>query len=120
MSLLTGYLVQATGPTCSTLYYLTQVDPRGELVDTDGTVLPLRQQLQLTPSSSVPSCLLLSSSVPSLSPIGDITGSLPKWVVNRVSQFVAPKVKSSSSSSSSVGAPVPDHVTSACLRPLRP
>uniref|UniRef100_H3CBW7 START domain-containing protein 10 n=2 Tax=Tetraodon nigroviridis TaxID=99883 RepID=H3CBW7_TETNG len=46
VSLLTGYLIQASGAACSTLYYLTQVDPRG---------------------------------------------SLPKWVVNRVSQFVAPK-----------------------------
>uniref|UniRef100_A0A1A7WCV3 START domain-containing protein n=1 Tax=Iconisemion striatum TaxID=60296 RepID=A0A1A7WCV3_9TELE len=46
VSLLTGYLIQSNGATSSTLYYLTQVDPRG---------------------------------------------SLPKWVVNRVSQFVAPK-----------------------------
>uniref|UniRef100_A0A1A8IQ82 START domain-containing protein 10 n=1 Tax=Nothobranchius kuhntae TaxID=321403 RepID=A0A1A8IQ82_NOTKU len=46
VSLLTGYLIQSSGATSSTLYYLTQVDPRG---------------------------------------------SLPKWVVNRVSQFVAPK-----------------------------
>ncbi|XP_047441040.1 START domain-containing protein 10 [Mugil cephalus] len=46
VSLLTGYLIQSNGDTSSTLYYLTQVDPRG---------------------------------------------SLPKWVVNRVSQFVAPK-----------------------------
>uniref|UniRef100_A0A8C6SP09 StAR-related lipid transfer (START) domain containing 15 n=1 Tax=Neogobius melanostomus TaxID=47308 RepID=A0A8C6SP09_9GOBI len=46
VSLLTGYLIQSTGPSSSTLYYLTQVDPKG---------------------------------------------SLPKWVVNRVSQFVAPK-----------------------------
>ncbi|KAM4586988.1 START domain-containing protein 10 isoform 2-T2 [Fundulus diaphanus] len=46
VSLLTGYLIQSTSATSSTLYYLTQVDPRG---------------------------------------------SLPKWVVNRVSQFVAPK-----------------------------
>uniref|UniRef100_A0A4W6FQS4 StAR-related lipid transfer (START) domain containing 15 n=1 Tax=Lates calcarifer TaxID=8187 RepID=A0A4W6FQS4_LATCA len=46
VSLLTGYLIQSNGANCSTLYYLTQVDPRG---------------------------------------------SLPKWVVNRVSQFVAPK-----------------------------
>ncbi|XP_038556161.1 START domain-containing protein 10 isoform X1 [Micropterus salmoides] len=46
VSLLTGYLIQSNGANCSTLYYLTQVDPKG---------------------------------------------SLPKWVVNRVSQFVAPK-----------------------------
>ncbi|XP_008300876.1 PCTP-like protein [Stegastes partitus] len=46
VSLLTGYLIQSNGTAGSTLYYLTQVDPRG---------------------------------------------SLPKWVVNRVSQFVAPK-----------------------------
>ncbi|XP_028816181.1 START domain-containing protein 10 [Denticeps clupeoides] len=46
VSLLTGYLIQSNGPNCSTLYYLTQVDPKG---------------------------------------------SLPKWVVNRASQFVAPK-----------------------------
>ncbi|XP_062249509.1 START domain-containing protein 10 [Platichthys flesus] len=46
VSLLTGYLIQSNGATSSTLYYLTQMDPRG---------------------------------------------SLPKWVVNRVSQFVAPK-----------------------------
>ncbi|XP_047210253.1 START domain-containing protein 10 isoform X2 [Girardinichthys multiradiatus] len=46
VSLLTGYLIQSNSSTSSTLYYLTQVDPRG---------------------------------------------SLPKWVVNRVSQFVAPK-----------------------------
>lgn len=46
VSLLTGYLIQSNGAAGSTLYYLTQVDPRG---------------------------------------------SLPKWVVNRVSQFVAPK-----------------------------
>ncbi|XP_041845528.1 START domain-containing protein 10 isoform X1 [Melanotaenia boesemani] len=46
VSLLTGYLIQSNGTTGSTLYYLTQVDPRG---------------------------------------------SLPKWVVNRVSQFVGPK-----------------------------
>uniref|UniRef100_A0A665UKI5 START domain-containing protein 10 n=3 Tax=Echeneis naucrates TaxID=173247 RepID=A0A665UKI5_ECHNA len=46
VSLLTGYLIQSDGASCSTLYYLTQVDPRG---------------------------------------------SLPKWVVNRVSQFVGPK-----------------------------
>ncbi|XP_055016063.1 START domain-containing protein 10 [Boleophthalmus pectinirostris] len=46
VSLLTGYLIQSTGPNSSTLYYLTQVDPKG---------------------------------------------SLPKWVVNRVSQLVAPK-----------------------------
>uniref|UniRef100_A0A8C9ZTS1 START domain-containing protein 10 n=1 Tax=Sander lucioperca TaxID=283035 RepID=A0A8C9ZTS1_SANLU len=46
VSLLTGYLIQSNGAGCSTLYYLTQMDPRG---------------------------------------------SLPKWVVNRVSQFVAPK-----------------------------
>ncbi|XP_068460316.1 START domain-containing protein 10 [Clinocottus analis] len=46
VSLLTGYLIQSNGASCSTLYYLTQMDPRG---------------------------------------------SLPKWVVNRVSQFVAPK-----------------------------
>ncbi|KAM9740879.1 START domain-containing protein 10 [Menidia menidia] len=46
VSLLTGYLIQSNGASGSTLYYLTQVDPRG---------------------------------------------SLPKWVVNRVSQFVAPK-----------------------------
>ncbi|TFJ99247.1 T-cell receptor beta chain V region E1 [Platysternon megacephalum] len=46
VSLQTGYLVKANGPHGCTLYYLTQVDPRG---------------------------------------------SLPKWVVNKVSQFVAPK-----------------------------
>ncbi|XP_068596730.1 START domain-containing protein 10 [Brachionichthys hirsutus] len=46
VSLLTGYLIQSNGANSSTLYYLTQMDPRG---------------------------------------------SLPKWVVNRVSQFVAPK-----------------------------
>ncbi|TKS65361.1 START domain-containing protein 10 [Collichthys lucidus] len=46
VSLLTGYLIQSNGANSSTLYYLTQVDPRG---------------------------------------------SLPKWVVNRASQFVAPK-----------------------------
>ncbi|XP_012695431.1 START domain-containing protein 10 [Clupea harengus] len=46
VSLLTGYLIQSNGPNCSSLYYLTQVDPKG---------------------------------------------SLPKWVVNRVSQIVAPK-----------------------------
>ncbi|XP_060782968.1 START domain-containing protein 10 [Neoarius graeffei] len=46
VSLLTGYLIQSNGANCCTLYYLTQVDPRG---------------------------------------------SLPKWVVNRVSQFVGPK-----------------------------
>ncbi|CAL8358031.1 unnamed protein product [Merluccius merluccius] len=46
VSLLTGYLIQSNGPSSCTLYYLTQVDPKG---------------------------------------------SLPKWVVNRVSQFVAPK-----------------------------
>uniref|UniRef100_A0A8D2ZZP0 START domain-containing protein 10 n=1 Tax=Scophthalmus maximus TaxID=52904 RepID=A0A8D2ZZP0_SCOMX len=46
VSLLTGYLIQSNGTNGSTLYYLTQVDPKG---------------------------------------------SLPKWVVNRVSQFVAPK-----------------------------
>ncbi|CAM4602121.1 START domain-containing protein 10-like isoform X1 [Caretta caretta] len=46
VSLQTGYLVRANGPHGCTLYYLTQVDPRG---------------------------------------------SLPKWVVNKVSQFVAPK-----------------------------
>ncbi|XP_052470378.1 START domain-containing protein 10 [Carassius gibelio] len=46
VSLLTGYLIQSNGANCCTLYYLTQVDPRG---------------------------------------------SLPKWVVNRASQFVAPK-----------------------------
>ncbi|KAK7916245.1 hypothetical protein WMY93_012006 [Mugilogobius chulae] len=46
VSLLTGYLIQSTGPSSSTLYYLTQLDPKG---------------------------------------------SLPKWVVNRVSQLVAPK-----------------------------
>ncbi|XP_021168319.1 START domain-containing protein 10 isoform X2 [Fundulus heteroclitus] len=46
VSLLTGYLIQSSSATSSTLYYLTQVDPKG---------------------------------------------SLPKWVVNRVSQFVAPK-----------------------------
>ncbi|KAH1166839.1 START domain-containing protein 10-like [Mauremys mutica] len=46
VSLQTGYLVKANGPHACTLYYLTQVDPRG---------------------------------------------SLPKWVVNKVSQFVAPK-----------------------------
>ncbi|KAM9795186.1 START domain-containing protein 10 [Neosynchiropus ocellatus] len=46
VSVLTGYFIQSNGTNCSTLYYLTQVDPRG---------------------------------------------SLPKWVVNRVSQFVAPK-----------------------------
>ncbi|KAG9346307.1 hypothetical protein JZ751_006618, partial [Albula glossodonta] len=48
VSLLTGYLIQSNGANCCTLYYLTQVDPKG---------------------------------------------SLPKWVVNRVSQFVAPKWK---------------------------
>uniref|UniRef100_A0A671LIN7 START domain-containing protein 10 n=1 Tax=Sinocyclocheilus anshuiensis TaxID=1608454 RepID=A0A671LIN7_9TELE len=46
VSLLTGYLIQSNGANCCTLYYLTQVDPRG---------------------------------------------SLPKWVVNRASQLVAPK-----------------------------
>ncbi|XP_043112599.1 START domain-containing protein 10 isoform X1 [Puntigrus tetrazona] len=46
VSLLTGYLIQSSGANCCTLYYLTQVDPRG---------------------------------------------SLPKWVVNRASQLVAPK-----------------------------
>ncbi|XP_027865443.1 START domain-containing protein 10 isoform X2 [Xiphophorus couchianus] len=46
VSLLTGYLIQSNSAASATLYYLTQVDPRG---------------------------------------------SLPKWVVNRVSQFVAPK-----------------------------
>ncbi|XP_040031569.2 START domain-containing protein 10 [Gasterosteus aculeatus] len=46
VSLQTGYLIQPNGTGCSTLYYLTQMDPRG---------------------------------------------SLPMWVVNRVSQFVAPK-----------------------------
>uniref|UniRef100_A0A8C3FMZ7 START domain-containing protein 10 n=1 Tax=Chrysemys picta bellii TaxID=8478 RepID=A0A8C3FMZ7_CHRPI len=46
VSLQTGYLVKANGPHGCTLYYLTQVDPRG---------------------------------------------SLPKWVVNKMSQFVAPK-----------------------------
>ncbi|XP_070300761.1 START domain-containing protein 10 [Salvelinus sp. IW2-2015] len=46
VSLLTGYLIQSNGASSSTLYYLTQVDPKG---------------------------------------------SLPKWVVNRASQFVAPK-----------------------------
>ncbi|KAM9833717.1 START domain-containing protein 10 [Syngnathus typhle] len=46
VSLLTGYFVQSSGADGSSLYYLTQLDPRG---------------------------------------------SLPKWVVNRVSQFVAPK-----------------------------
>lgn len=80
MSLLTGYLVQASGAAGSTLYYLTQVDPRGELMDTDATVPLLK-------TNTVLSC-----------PVGDATGSLPKWVVNRVSQFVAPKVKSSLSS----------------------
>ncbi|XP_042626275.1 START domain-containing protein 10-like [Cyprinus carpio] len=49
VSLLTGYLIQSNGANCCTLYYLTQVDPRG---------------------------------------------SLPKWVVNRASQLVAPKNKS--------------------------
>uniref|UniRef100_A0A3Q2YAQ0 START domain-containing protein 10 n=1 Tax=Hippocampus comes TaxID=109280 RepID=A0A3Q2YAQ0_HIPCM len=46
VSLLTGYLVQSGGAGGSSLYYLSQLDPRG---------------------------------------------SLPKWVANRVSQFVAPK-----------------------------
>ncbi|XP_042182018.1 START domain-containing protein 10-like [Oncorhynchus tshawytscha] len=46
VSLLTGYLIQSNEENSSTLYYLTQVDPKG---------------------------------------------SLPKWVVNRASQFVAPK-----------------------------
>ncbi|XP_033978406.1 START domain-containing protein 10 [Trematomus bernacchii] len=46
VSLLTGYLIQSNGPSSSTLYYLTQMDPKG---------------------------------------------SLPKWVVNRASQLVAPK-----------------------------
>uniref|UniRef100_A0A3Q3Q1E8 START domain-containing protein 10 n=1 Tax=Monopterus albus TaxID=43700 RepID=A0A3Q3Q1E8_MONAL len=54
VSLLTGYLIQYNGANCCTLYYLTQVDPRG---------------------------------------------SLPKWVVNRLSQFVAPKVKPADSGS---------------------
>lgn len=30
VSLLTGYLIQNNGANCCTLYYLTQVDPRGE------------------------------------------------------------------------------------------
>uniref|UniRef100_A0A8C4SPJ7 START domain-containing protein 10 n=1 Tax=Erpetoichthys calabaricus TaxID=27687 RepID=A0A8C4SPJ7_ERPCA len=46
VSLQTGYLIQNNSASSSTLYYLTQVDPKG---------------------------------------------SLPKWVVNKVSQFVAPK-----------------------------
>ncbi|KAG7277944.1 hypothetical protein CRUP_022114 [Coryphaenoides rupestris] len=56
VSLLTGYLIQSNGPSSCTLYYLTQVDPKGEVI-----------WYYLT------------------------AGSLPKWVVNRVSQFVAPK-----------------------------
>lgn len=35
VSLLTGYLIQSTGDNSSTLYYLTQLDPRGE--STPGT-----------------------------------------------------------------------------------
>ncbi|XP_048399607.1 START domain-containing protein 10 [Stegostoma tigrinum] len=46
VSLQTGYFIKSNGANSCTLYYLTQVDPRG---------------------------------------------SLPKWVVNKVSQFVAPK-----------------------------
>uniref|UniRef100_A0A6J0UTU3 START domain-containing protein 10-like isoform X1 n=1 Tax=Pogona vitticeps TaxID=103695 RepID=A0A6J0UTU3_9SAUR len=47
VSLLTGYLVQSTGPNSCSLTYLAQVDPKG---------------------------------------------SLPKWVVNKASQYLAPKL----------------------------
>lgn len=39
VSLLTGYLIQSNGTNCCTLYYLTQVDPRGECFSFASTFL---------------------------------------------------------------------------------
>ena len=41
VSLLTGYLIQSNGPSSCTLYYLTQVDPKGEVTLYPLTVVDL-------------------------------------------------------------------------------
>lgn len=53
VSLLTGYLVQASGATCCTLYYLTQLDPRGQSVcPSAGPAHPPTHFLSLQPTAS--------------------------------------------------------------------
>ncbi|XP_056238062.1 START domain-containing protein 10 isoform X2 [Seriola aureovittata] len=53
VSLLTGYLIQSNGANCSTLYYLTQVDPRGDEEDLQGVseVSGLEEEAQPDPEA---------------------------------------------------------------------
>lgn len=74
VSILTGYFIKPTGPNSCTFIYLSQADPKGE--DTN------EQFVWRTWHFSV---FLKSLHVSSL-------GSLPKWVVNKASQVLAPRV----------------------------
>ncbi|OXB64960.1 hypothetical protein ASZ78_007363 [Callipepla squamata] len=120
VSLQTGYLIKANGTSACVLYYLTQVDPRGKcpspLKNRDFVTLrswlPLGNDYIILNYSvkhpkypprkdfvravSLQTGYLIKANGTSACVLYYLTqvdprGSLPKWVVNRVSQFVAPK-----------------------------
>lgn len=73
VSLMTGYLIKPTGPKSCTFTYLSQADPRG---------------MSLCSASFI----YIGHLHCFLKIFFFVLGSLPKWVVNKASQVLAPKV----------------------------
>lgn len=81
VSILTGYLIQATGPNSCKFTYLSQADPKGEPATcADAVTLLLNIFYFFFKSCFYKTFLSLSS------------GSLPKVVVNAATKMLAPKV----------------------------
>lgn len=77
VSLLTGYLLKPTGPNSCTFTYLSQADPRG--INRFAPIILLHWKTLIC------CCFITFYNL-------NLLGSLPKWVVNKASQVLAPKV----------------------------
>lgn len=80
VSILTGYLIQATGPNSCKFTYLSQADPKGEPATCADAVTLLLNIF----------FFLRAAFIKRFSPF--VPGSLPKVVVNAATKMLAPKV----------------------------